>query len=443
MTHPPQTLRRYALSLLISGVAAALALAAAPQQASAQQNYNPQDGGELIQDVVVQLAGGDRANDQDEQIGRIGVEQCKNQIGDDLLFRFQLNPNRNAPPQSEITLDDEFLIEFPFGEGLGGSCDRNDQDACQRLDDSLREISVNEGSNVIEVDIDFETLLNFEDGTTEECRYFLPGQTQTSSQTLSHDAGNLADASDAASVDTGGKMDTGGNGGKMDTGGNGGKMDTSMSTDTGTGQATSGADRFYVIRLFLTGRRQTTTIETEETEELVDGPLLLDRTRPFAPSDLQAAATENTLKVRFSPPAQTDEVDTYHVFFSSSPLDDSLSPEKLEDQDGVTRKQLKNVNDGNEEITAEVSGLNQSAGSELFVAVSSRDTARNFSLPAFREGGVDVKQSIDFWEKYKEAGGAEPGGCACNATPGLPSGLLVAILGLGGMALLRRLSPTG
>lgn len=423
--------RTFGVSL---AVGALLVAALSPEPASAQV-FNPEDGGDLIDDVVVQIAGGKRVNERDEPVGRIGVTQCSEQIGETINFIYKLNALLNAGTQSRIELEDAYLIEFTAGSGIDGTCNPidNDTNGCRRLDESQDGISITEGNNVIQADLDFEVMLRWEDQRTEECAFVTSAQTQTSTQPLNHDAGD-ASMSDVAPRDA--VSDTG-MGGGMDVAIDAGAPDSAASRDTAVSEPVEGADRYYVVRLHLTSTRLDNIGQRQETEEVVDAPLLIDRTRPNPPSNIDAASTENTLKVAFDPPSNIDEVDSYHAFFANEALDSSLTPEELADQKSVERRTIKGVSDKDGRMTGKVDDIGQKAGDSLYVAIASRDDGRNFSNLARKTDAITIQESVDFWEKYNDAGGGEPGGCACGTTGSNPANLLLAVGVLGGLLLSR------
>lgn len=413
--------RRSRIALLGAGMVGAMA-ASAPTGAAAQV-YNPEDGEQLLEEVVITVEGGERINDTQEEgsdalIGTIGVQSCQDleDSGGSVTFNFNLNTENF---QGEIELEDgdeAYLMEFGVDEGPG-TCDREAVDGCRRLDEELNNITITENQDSVTVDMSFDRLRRYFDKQIEPCAF--PGADATSLQTvgqgLHNDAGMHADTGtqDTGITDTS-FQDTGG----QDTG--------------GAAAPVTGADRVYVVRLFLEGRQQNVTTGGIETVPvLADGALVLDRTRPPGVTNLRAAASENLLRMQFDPPEDTEDVENYHAFFASEPLQ-GRTPEELATDENVTRRLIKGVSEGDDGTrSGRVEELNQTAGEQLYVAVASRDAAENFSLLARTDSALTVKESTDFWEKYKSAGGQESGGCGCRSTSAPPAGgALVAALGL-------------
>ncbi|MFB6352247.1 MAG: MYXO-CTERM sorting domain-containing protein [Bradymonadaceae bacterium] len=399
--------------------------AALAQAASAQTKFNPKTGGQVVSQVVMLDANGDRLNSKSKIIGQLGVEQCKDQMGKRIDFRYQINQNLNKVPFFQQV----HVLEFDAQSRLEGSCTQEgEQDACQQLfadnENVLMSPKPNESrvlqEKTIEISVDFETLLKQFDDEAEACKFVTADNPQSYVPRSGHtDAGDVG----PADADAAGMADTG------DTGGDG--------TVTGT-------DRIYSVRLFLKTRRPNVIGNNNGESHQVDAPLLLDRTRPPKPKNVLAGATENVLKVAFDPPsgASDSDIEDYFVFFSTQQFSTSTDPEVLADRKAVKRRPLSGVSSSDDggQKTGKVTGIDQSAGSQLYVAVASRDDADNFSkLTQTERNTIPVNQSIDFWEKYKSAGGVEPGGCACStSTDQLPTSLLAILIGLGGLAFVRR-----
>lgn len=397
--------------------AAALVLAGLGTGASAQTRYNPEDGGQIVSQIFVELADGTRVNSESEIIGQLGVEQCKDQLGKRVTFTYQINQNfglATGTANSGIEYNEANLLEFGADNGIDGQCNHDgEQTACRRLspDDEGVFMTPEPGGfltqRTVEISVEFDELITHFDSAKEACAFVGSGQPPGPA-----DAGMGADAGTMADAGTGG---------------------------TGTAE---GADRFYVVRAFFTGR-EISGIQERETKALADAPLLLDRTRPPRPSVVQAGATENVLKVAFQAPSETADVQDYFAYLSNQPLDSSATPEELKARESVEVRPLSGVqaetDEGGGRRTGKVTGIDQTEGDKLYVGVVSRDEAENASeLKRAEQSPIDVQKSVDFWEKYKEAGGVEPGGCACNSAPGgLPTSLLTLLVGLGGLVFAR------
>ncbi len=405
-------------SLLVGIVALVLLVDASP--AAAQ--YTPEESNRFTTTISIQ-GGGDRLTPENSNTGYIGVEECRELSDDDefVTFRWQLVPNQTRS-YTQIEYEQIRITEFSREEGRPSGCTHEDPSGCSRLNEPTDQnqatadvqLEPNPGavfqptSFEITADVRFNTLLAYDDGQEETCAFVDSGGGS------SQDAGMAGDPGDAGLADAG----------------------------NGSGEGTvSGDDHFYVSRLFLIGERGSVTGDPDE--ELIDAPLLLDRTRPPAPSNLRGAATENILKVRFAPPSD-EEVDGYHVFYANESIGQNTTPEQLEELGNDERAPLRATSEqDNGEVTGEVTGIDQSVDDQLNFAVVSQDRADNFSELTRADESVTVQESIDFWEKYRDSGGSEPGGCACRQTDRAPLGLLVLVAGFAGLLVARRhLEPT-
>jgi len=417
--------------------AVAITVAAGGPSASAQTKFNPSTAQDTAFPIIVQRADGTQVNSDTELVGEIGVEQCKKQLGNRVTFQFQINHNVNQ----DLRFQQVRVMEFDAREGFQGSCTHNgDNSDCERLfaDNEYAWMTPEPSSDrllqesTVEVAVEFETLMSHDGDETEPCRFVTASQPQAYRPQSGHlDAGDVggADADAGATADAGGSGDARGDG---DAGGD------------GDAEPAAGADRLYSVRLFLQKREASGTFgQTENSYLEADGALVLDRTRPPRPPTVEAGATENILKVGFRSPSRREDVENYSVVFSSQQFNADTPPEELADRDGIEIRPLSGVSTDAEESgrrTGRVTGIEQEAGDKLYVAVVSRDRADNYSKVTMAERStIPVNRSVDFWEKYNEAGGAEPGGCACVSTPDrLPTGPIAVLFGLGGLALLRR-----
>ena len=433
---------------------ALFAVLALPSTALGQSNgYSPAEGSGLLDFVTVDVSG-ERVNQTDpdeteKNIGPIGVERCKeleNASGRQVRFEFYYDTSSASPKL--IQEDDRFLFDEPFNEAgsvectPGGSGMDRDTDQCTKLSQDGNDIIFETISGGEIVTFTWEALREEDDrevAADEECVFPAdPDRGQTGG-----DAGNGGDAGDTgdAGGDTG--MDSSMADG-MDTDSEAGETDVADATG-GDGQAGSAPsvpapktdDHVYAVRLFLTDANSSST----DNYRSGDAALRLDRTRPSGPQNARAAATENVLRVRFDTPSNRQEIESYHVFYSDNriPSFQDKSPEQLIDEGSVTRELLiGDADDRSGTLEDEITGIEKQQGNELYVAIASRDEARNYS-PLARiqpnNDGITVQKSIDFWERYLGDGGAEEGGFGCRAVDGPPIGpsVLLVLAGLWGL----------
>lgn len=400
---------------LAAGLAAVTFGVAAPADA---QNYTPESSSRFPSTVIVN-AGGNRVNSQQTITGRIGVEDCRELEDERIRFRYEVTASSQSARFTNIEFEQVRVVEFARDQDPPSDCTPPNPSGCAQLNDNtvddpattldiqpLPGQFLNSTRFEIEVSVEFGTLMALNDEREEVCQ-FTDGQ------------GSAPPTSDA------------GTGGGDTALGDAGSRQPSGQTE---------GDRFYVSRIFINGLQTV----NDDVEAMIDAPLLLDRTRPPRPSDVRAAATENVLKTRFVPPNDDSDVDDYHVFYSTEQMGQNLTPEQLDNRENVEQQSLTSVSEkDNGDLTGEISGISQNVGAPLYIAVVSEDRAGNFSELRRTEKPAEVQQSIDFWEQYLQAGGVEPGGCACRQTDGrMPVGFLLAIVGLGGFVAIRRRSGT-
>lgn len=174
-----------------------------------------------------------------------------------------------------------------------------------------------------------------------------------------------------------------------------------------------------------------------------DGDPITDRyavnfrtTRPDAPTGLSVTAGEDNLRVAFTAPEDAPTDATYNVYVSANPdlLAAGASPEEAEDS-GARR-----VTGSASQTIAVDSGL--SVDTTYTIAVVTVDEDGNESLLS-ETTTATTTPTLDFYELYRDAGGADEGGLLCaTAQPGrsaAPGALgLLGGLGLLGVALAWR-----
>lgn len=408
-----------------TGIAATLIAAAAVLvSAPADAQYNSKNGGDFIQEVSIRVSPGDRVNTSQQLNGWIGVQKCRDLLEDDGQVRYIYNRNPQLSNR-QLRVQSAYLMEIDPDEGLPDdrTCNWEEDNGCRRINpDDYDGVWIEDEQWPYEVRFDFDVLLEFHDGLAETCEFaesstamFAPNVPLSSHGAETTDAGS--ETGDASSEDAGG-------GGDETTG--------------GASASYSGNDRAYIVRLFLEGDVvNPNTGFTEERRELADAPLIFDRTRPPPPTDIRAGATERILQVEFTPPTSGNRLDSYHVFYSTSAFPNDADPETLAERDDVWRSGVGRAR--NEESTRRgtVRNIDQEAGTELWLAVASRDTSDNFSTFAKLDGTITVRKSLDPWEQYRQAGGTETGGCGCRTARGEPTGFLFGLLAMGILGLMR------
>ncbi|MFU8804883.1 MAG: MXAN_2562 family outer membrane beta-barrel protein [Bradymonadaceae bacterium] len=180
-------------------------------------------------------------------------------------------------------------------------------------------------------------------------------------------------------------------------------------------------DQAFFFRIYLRAN-------IEATEWVpIEGRIIIDTTRPEPPTDVMAAATQNTLRVEFTPSTSTDTV-RYGAVVSTTPFEGGVVP-----TDARAPRTMTRIRDGVWELD-----IDQPAGTPLYVAIAAQDKTNNYSLLTEAMEIVTV-ETIDFWDHYLDQGGAETGG-HCSAAGGSqgPLGIFWPILLLGGFVLLMR-----
>lgn len=402
----------------------------APTTAAAQ-NYNPKDGNGVITGVTIDASGLGQLNDQSQQVGTIGVEDCRELMDKDdpqVGFAVDIAEVQSLRRIVEINYNDAYLLEFAAEDGFSGTCDHENDNDCRRLDPEQTDINLTprpqdqpvQGTR-LEVSIAFEKLLEYEDERRESCSFAAPSEAMSGPRIPLQSDGSLSDI-DTGTTDA---ADTG----MADTTGAG----TDAGGDAGTGVTAEG-DRVFAVRSLLTALVQQGRVGgLEEDQRLADAALRLDLTRPPAPSSVLGDATQNKVVVKFDPPSSISDVASYHVFHSTSDFSTPNRPEELEDNDAVERRILSSTSEEDDgTIRGEATGIDRNVGEQLYIAVAARDEAGNFSILGRRGSPVTVKESVSF--PYD---GSETGGCGCSSASALPTGLLLALLGIGALGLGR------
>lgn len=415
-----------------------IALLAVPSTALGQSGgFEPSEASGLLDYVSIFVAG-ERINqtDADEterHIGPVGVERCKelerNATDRQVNFEYYWEDSSGGTPQI-IGEDERYLIDLAFGDGENVACnpertsgDREVGDCDQLAADPPRIIfgTLNGGTSVT---LTWQALRDERDSDNSDERCEFPGDPDRPGESNMN-----GDAGMGSGMDTEAGMETG-----METG-----MEAGTDADARTFDpdgysapdvpAPKTHDHVYSVRLFLTNADSDL-----DSNRAGDAAVRLDRTRPSGPQNALAAATENVIRVRFDTPVNREEIESYHLFYSEDPIPpfDEKSPEQLIDEGSVTRELLVGeAGDRSGQIKDEVTGvdLKSGLGEEVYVAIASRDEARNYSPLARIQPmtGTKVQDSIDPWARYLGAGGAEEGGFGCHTAGGtVPGPSLIA-----------------
>ncbi len=138
--------------------------------------------------------------------------------------------------------------------------------------------------------------------------------------------------------------------------------------------------------------------------------------RPTGPTDVEVSAGETALEVSWT---AADGIDDYVVFYSTdvTELGNNTEPEQ---STGFS----KPATGTSITITDNVDG-----NSTYYVAVLSQRSADDNLSPFGELVSASTQPTLDFWEAYRAAGGAETGGCSSSKT-GAPWMAGFAVLGL-------------
>ena len=174
--------------------------------------------------------------------------------------------------------------------------------------------------------------------------------------------------------------------------------------------------------------RPLSTVGTTTEWSTAEGRVLFDLIRPEPPELVDAFATPFSVRVEYER-SQSGDVRRHFVVVSSEPFEEGALP----GEEGLTVRPLEGIGE-----TGQATGLDLEQGTQVWVAVAARDEVGNYSMVSNAQE-VTVTATRDFWDLYREAGGAEEGGYGCSAAgaPGPPMSLLVllglvGLLGIGG-----------
>ena len=187
--------------------------------------------------------------------------------------------------------------------------------------------------------------------------------------------------------------------------------------------AATGQDKDFFIRLQLTNSL---------IFDQADVKLTLDLTRPNAPEDFDAVVTERGIRLSWVPNAMgAGDVARYQAIYKSQSFELPAFPDEVS---GVSSAFVL-ANDNNVASTS----ASLVAGSTIWIGVAAVDEAGNPSL-AIGPKSYEVIDTVDFWDRYKDAGGSETGGYCAHTSPVSPaSGPWAFTLGMLGLCgLLRR-----
>ncbi|MEM1347016.1 MAG: hypothetical protein AAGI01_00570, partial [Myxococcota bacterium] len=172
--------------------------------------------------------------------------------------------------------------------------------------------------------------------------------------------------------------------------------------------------------------------------EVADVQLIMDLTPPEPPSDFDALITEERSQLSWTD-SMSEDVDAYVLIFTENSVGPGVDLEDIrEDADGafgyIGDRVIQDPLSANQStVSFDLSGRDR-----VWATVVSRDDAGNFGTTT-TSVERDVVATTDFWEAYREAGGAEQG---CSSVPagGRPaaSWLFCAIVALLGACRSRR-----
>lgn len=334
--------------------------------------------------------------EQQSRVALVGIEQCQNlfrEADSDILFSFAFSTNLNLP-DGNTTADVDSVRVFAVDTESGPDdfdCDFEQTDNCNDLlaDRLDQYVETEETGSGFDIKVEFDALLEQAVEGLEE------------------------------------------------------KNGISLLRNEEACQAVN-VDQQYFVRVLV---EESTT---EQGRDLIsDAVLELDTRRPIPPAEVTSVAvTENNLFLTWEQ-NETDDLDldnlegraSFVAFYSERDIrnlgvvelqnasDVFESPIDLDDEDppGATFSGNASLDDGID---------TDDPATRIFVAVASRDDVGNASEPTFAETetgeGFEVLPVIDFWERYKDAGGAEAGGCSATPLgPASAAGLLLGMLGLG------------
>ena len=333
----------------------------------------------------------------------IGERRCRRLFeetltdNDDVVFTFNLGG------QAAADFNAYLLDPSPADQG-SVSCDDDNPESCLNLQDE-RQVDIQQTGGAIRVTMPFDRLV---EGTLTraDCR---AAPYETSTQAL-----GPPETLQATDVSVGDAM-------ASDTGEPDTVTDTAAPADGPVGQETD-----FVVRLTFQ------TNETADTQPMVDAAVRVDLRRPPQPELVDAGASENNLKVKWRFPNTFDDIQDYYVFYSNEPLEGESPLEIAQSAETFNVWEFDDNDDPGEVRTDEIN-INQAAGNQLYVGITSFDYAENYSTISSTDSALEVKQSIDYWDKYRASGGSETGGggCSCGTKSRGPLALLNLLFLLG------------
>lgn len=192
---------------------------------------------------------------------------------------------------------------------------------------------------------------------------------------------------------------------------------------------TNGVDREYFIRL---------RINDGGSADRADLRVVLDTLRPDPPSDFSAVATEDAIRVSWNAGGSGD-IGGYRIVYSSNEFSSGELPEDiLEADDQASTGRFTTTSSS---MSGDIS-TSLEPDMTVWIGLATLDETGNASAIAGPKSYV-VLDTVDFWEDYKQRGGAEQGGYACAAAaepraPGSAPPWALGALALGAVALRRR-----
>lgn len=199
---------------------------------------------------------------------------------------------------------------------------------------------------------------------------------------------------------------------------------------TETSACEAAIDKEFFVRLsYLSDPSASAT-----TRAVADARVIVDTEAPDAPTLSSVTLTDQTMQLEWED-SNADDIAHYLAILSTQPFDEDATFDEIEASDGFVIK--KTLADDSGDSNADESSVTLDVETSYHLAIFAVDEAKNKS----RSSGSSehqARQSLDFWGGYVEAGGQDPGGHACQATPGdrpwplpfawvLAAGALVAI----------------
>ncbi|RDV38257.1 hypothetical protein DV096_10620 [Bradymonadaceae bacterium TMQ3] len=185
---------------------------------------------------------------------------------------------------------------------------------------------------------------------------------------------------------------------------------------------TEGTDMEHFVQLHILPN--TTTVATEA--DYTEGRVIMDLIRPDAPIPDEGVSTASKMQLTVQV-AEAEDVSGYFALISTERFEGGQLPSEMGREDELVPINL-NATTGVGQF-----GVDLEEGTKVYVAVASRDEAKNYSVLS-EPLEVDVVPTEDFWDYYVGAGGSETGGYGCTSTGGSSTSLwtlLVATMVLG------------